>query len=60
MKIDKIVVGTTVETTMGIGKVVRVGGTYPPSVQVEITQPIPRGRVSLRPRDVLRVVPEKT
>ena len=60
MKMKEITVGDVVETTMGVGKVLRVGGTYPPSVQVDIEQPFPRGRVSMRPRDVLRVVPEKT
>ena len=59
MKMKEITVGTVVETKVGVGKVLRVGGTHPPSVQVDIVQPFPRGRVSLRPRDVLRILPEQ-
>lgn len=56
MNIKSIKQGSIVETTMGVGLVKRVGGTHPPSVQVVIVTPIPRGLCNLRPRDVSRVL----
>jgi hypothetical protein len=56
MIIKQIKVESIVETTVGVGMVLRVGGTHPPSVQVRIVAPIPRGVCNVRPRDVSRVV----
>ena len=56
MNIKSIKQGSIVETTMGVGLVKRVGGTHPPSVQVVIVTPIPRGLCNMRPRDVSRVL----
>jgi hypothetical protein len=44
-------------TKQGTGKVLRVGGTHPPSVEINITLPFPRGTVFVSPRDVLEEVP---
>lgn len=54
MKIKDIKVGLWYETNVGIGECVRSGGTYPPSVQVNITHPWPRGTVNVAPKDVIR------
>lgn len=56
MNIKSIKQDSIVETTVGVGRVKRVGGTHPPSVQVVIVTPIPRGLCNVRPRDVLRVL----
>ena len=56
MNIKSIKQGSIVETTVGVGLVKRVGGTHPPSVQVVVVTPIPRGMCNVRPRDVLRVL----
>ena len=53
MIIKQIKLGTWVETKFGIGTVERVGGT-PPSVQVHVRTPIPRGLISMTSREVLR------
>ena len=58
MNIKSIKQGSIVETTMGVGLVKRVGGTHPPSVQVVIVTPIPRGLCNMRPRDVSRALSE--
>jgi hypothetical protein len=58
MNIKSIKQGSIVETTVGVGLVKHVGGTHPPSVQVVIVTPIPRGLCNVRPRDVLRVLPD--
>ena len=57
MTITKIKVGTWYETTQGIGQCLRSGGTHPPSVEFNITRPFPRGRVFLKPREVLKEIP---
>lgn len=54
MQIKKIKAGMWVSTTMGYGKVISVGGTFPPSVKVDILAPLPRGSCNLVPRDVQR------
>lgn len=59
MKIKDIKVGESYETNVGLGKCVRVGGTHPPSVRMEIFEPFPRGIVNVLPRDVLRVSEKK-
>ena len=56
MTIKQIKVGKWYETKSGIGECVSVGGTHPPSVQVNIHLPFPRGRCFLAPRDVIREV----
>jgi hypothetical protein len=52
MTITKIKVGKWYQTKVGIGECLRVGGTFPPSVQIKITHPFPRGIVNVVPRDV--------
>lgn len=52
MKITDINRGKWYQTTQGIGRAETVGGTRPPSVQITITHPFPRGKVTLSPRDV--------
>jgi hypothetical protein len=52
MTIKKIKVGHWYKTTLGFGECKRVGGTFPPTVQIEIVRPFPRGVLNLRPRDV--------
>lgn len=56
MKLTSIKVGRWYETDLGIGKCTQSGGTFPPSVMVEIVAPIPRGKINLTPRQVLREV----
>ncbi len=56
MQLKKIKVGRTYETTHGEGEVLRVGGTFPPSVRVRILRPIVRGDIELTAREVLREV----
>lgn len=51
MKIKDIKRGKWYKTTHGIGVVETVGGTHPPSVQIRITHPFPRGKLFLTPRD---------
>jgi hypothetical protein len=58
MNIKSIKVGHWYETTSGIGQCQKSGGTFPPSVVIVITMPLPLGTRSLRPRDVLREVPD--
>jgi hypothetical protein len=56
MQMSKIIKGRWYETKQGIGVAVVVGGTHPPSVQVNIRAPFPRGIVNLKPSEVLREV----
>lgn len=53
MQLKQIKVGKWYETKRGIGECTRSGGTFPPSVQLRITYPLPRGLMNFRPRDVL-------
>lgn len=53
MQIKKIIPGHWYETNVGVGECLKSGGTYPPSVQIRIVFPFPRGVVNLRPRDVI-------
>jgi hypothetical protein len=54
MNIKNLKPGMWVYTKLGYGAVKRVGGTHPTSVRVAIFAPLPRGEVSMRPRDVER------
>lgn len=56
MQLRQIKQGRWYETKLGMGIAERVGGTFPPSVQVRIVAPFPRGVVTLNPRDVLKEV----
>jgi hypothetical protein len=56
MKLKQIKVGQWYETRVGIGECKRVGGTFPPSLQVRIVAPLPRGVVNVIPRDVVRAL----
>jgi hypothetical protein len=56
MKIGDIKPGRWYETKQGNGPCIRSGGTHPPSVQIEVRNPFPRGRITLSPRDVLREI----
>ena len=58
MNIKKIIVGKWYKTKQGTGLVERVGGTHPPSVQMLITSPFPRGVIYVSPREVEEEVPE--
>jgi hypothetical protein len=55
VELRKIKRGSWYDTTHGCGQCVSVGGTFPPSVQIEIVAPLPLGRRTMRPRDVLRL-----
>lgn len=52
MQIKNIKVGTWYETPLGAGPCVRAGGTFPPSVQINIRKPFPMGVRNVTPRDV--------
>jgi hypothetical protein len=52
MTIKKIVVGKSYRTTQGIGTCLRVGGTYPPTVKIDLYDP-PFGVRLFKPKDVL-------
>jgi hypothetical protein len=56
MNLKKIKEGSWVETNVGVGKVRRVGGTFPVSVQVSIFVPFPRGLCNVFPRHIARVI----
>lgn len=56
MNIKKIRRGLWYRTKSGDGQCLTVGGTHPPSVQIQITHPFPRGRLFLSPRDVLEEI----
>lgn len=56
LQIKAIKVGCWYETNVGVGECVRSGGTFPPSVRIQITAPFPRGLVNVKPRDVFREV----
>ena len=58
MKIKDIKIGQTVSTKDGDGVITRVGGTFPPSVQVNIVAPFPRGIINVDPRNVLAILRE--
>jgi hypothetical protein len=58
MQIKSIKVDKWYNTSHGIGKCIRVGGTHPPSVMLVITHPIPRGNVLLSPRNIFAEVEE--
>jgi hypothetical protein len=57
MQIKSIKAGRWYETELGVGECTRAGGTHPPTVQVRITHPFPRGTVYMKPRQVKREVP---
>jgi hypothetical protein len=52
MKIKDIKVGKMYQTNIGIGVCKAVGGTFPPTVKIDIQHPFPRGVVNVKPRDV--------
>lgn len=56
MKLSAIKPTLWYETKLGIGQCLSTGGTHPPSAQFRIIAPIPRGVVSLAPRDVFSEV----
>jgi hypothetical protein len=57
MQIKKIKVGSTVELKSGArGKVLQVGGVFPPAVKVEVFYPLPQGVRWYAPRDVVREI----
>jgi hypothetical protein len=56
MQIKQIKVGTWYETRQGIGVVLNVEGRRPPSVEMRIDRPFPRGRMYVSPRDILHEV----
>lgn len=60
MRIADIKRGKWYKTTKGTGQAVTVGGTRPPSVQVNITHPFPRGKIFVSPREVEEEVPDPT
>jgi hypothetical protein len=53
MNIKKIKKGVWYKTKLGNGPCVSVGETHPPSIQIHIRSPIPRGICNLTPRDVI-------
>jgi hypothetical protein len=56
MKRTEIKQGKWYETKQGTGECTSTGGNFPWSAQINVTHPIPRGRVNVEPRDVLREV----
>ncbi len=54
MNLKSLKIGMWVHTKQGYGAVKRVGGSWPPSVRVSIFAPVPRGLVTMMPRDVVR------
>jgi hypothetical protein len=58
MELKKIKQDRWYETNVGIGKCLRVGGTFPVSCRFQIVAPIHRGVVNVVPRDVIQEVPE--
>jgi hypothetical protein len=56
MQLRQIQKGKWYETKLGSGISVSVGGKFPPSVQVRIVAPSPRGVVTMTPRDVPKEV----
>lgn len=58
MKITQIKAGRWYETTHGTGPCLKSGGTFPPSVKVDIRHPLPLGVRLIAPRDVKREVDE--
>jgi hypothetical protein len=56
MRITSIKAGKWYETTKGVGECIRSGGTSPPSVQVKIVHPFPRGIVSFLPKEVIQEI----
>ena len=54
MNMKAIKAGDWYETTHGIGRCTAAGGTFPPTVRVNIVSPFPRGIINLAPKDVLR------
>jgi len=54
MTLKKIKQNRWYETTVGVGKTLRVGGTHPPTVRMNIVAPLPRGTCNVIPRDVIR------
>jgi hypothetical protein len=59
MVIKKIKIGQWYETSLGYGECTKTGGTFPPSCQVRIAWSIPRGTVTMRPRDIIRELSER-
>jgi hypothetical protein len=55
MQMKQIKVGMLVETPVGPGTVVRAGGTFPPSVEVEVQWFNGKIRRSYRPRELRAV-----
>jgi hypothetical protein len=60
MQIKKIKEGRWYQTTNGFGICTKVGGTFPPSVRIDIKGPIPFGLRILKPRDVQEEIPDPT
>lgn len=59
MKITAIKQGKFYETKVGsVGIALRVGGTHPPSVKLEIRYPRPMGVHYVAPRDIVQEVPD--
>jgi hypothetical protein len=56
MQLKAIKRGKWYRTRQGAGECVSAGGTRPPSVQIHIVAPFPRGKVTMSPRDVLEEI----
>ena len=52
MQLKNIKIGKWYKTNRGVGCCTRVGGTFPPSVQIDIKLPVPQGILNFSPRDV--------
>lgn len=59
MKIKDIKVGRMYQTKLGIGECLTVGGTFPPSVRINIKHPMPLGVMYVQPKDVLHEISVK-
>lgn len=60
MKQSEIKPGHWYDTKLGVGPCIDSAGRFPPSVRIHIVGPMPRGVISLAPRDVYREINDPT
>ena len=52
MRMRDISQGCWYLTSIGVGECLKVGGTHPPAVKLDIIHPLPRGVQWVKPRDI--------
>ncbi len=60
MKQSEIKPGRWYDTKLGVGPCIDSSGRFPPSVRIHIIGPMPRGVISVTPRDVYREIDDPT